>query len=48
MLTYLVIVIVSVIAGGYGGYKYGASVERKAAATAVALAASVTKTASKV
>lgn len=31
-MLYLVVFVIGVFGGGYGGYKYGASVERKAAA----------------
>lgn len=38
MVAYIVVFVVGVFAGGFGGYKYGASVEKKAAA-AIASAA---------
>lgn len=30
MLGYIIVGIVCILAGGYGGYKWGAAVERKA------------------
>ena len=34
MITYLVVAVVCILLGGYGGYKWGASVEKKAALAA--------------
>jgi hypothetical protein len=47
MLT-LILVAVAVLAGGFGGYKYGASVERKAAAAIAKAATAVGSVATKV
>ena len=32
MIGYIVVAVVCILLGGFGGYKWGASVERKAAA----------------
>jgi hypothetical protein len=37
MLGYLVVLVVGVLAGGFGGYKYGRTVEAKAQAILSAL-----------
>jgi hypothetical protein len=47
-IAFVIGALVGVLGGGYGGYKYGASVERKAAAQLQALAQSAVKVVGKV
>jgi hypothetical protein len=44
----LIAFVVGVFAGGYGGYRWGASVERKAAAKLAALQSTIVNTVNKI